>query len=965
MSTKWIYIAIGAISLTVVSTLLVFFLRETPIDIEGVPVFTGQVQIELEQYGSEPDWSSFVSVEDLEDGLITLTSENISSQVDMTVVGDYTVTYHVEDKDGNVSEHILYVHVFEEIVDITYPSGIYNISDMDPETIFTFYASAEKYLMETMSGGVPLVRNASYLVTSSRLELHTSRYIPALGYMEEVSTLNADDSTVIMGDGNYGNVGEYTLRTFTFFNILDFNQHHYNGYSDYIDKYVFDTLYDYDVIEGDLGFELVPSMAASYPVAIDENNGLASRWEITINDTMQWYYHEDTDPEFLNESPQTGIRAADFVESYKLAADLKWNTCNSSFYYINGYQDYLDSYTGMMDWDDVGMHVKEDDPYTIVIDTTEPIDQYTVMSMFSTIGSVPINRSLYNYYQAKVLHGEEVYNNYASSYDTIAYLGPYYIKEVTDDLITTKANPNYYDQSRVTYTGVDFYITSRDHVYGLYRDGLLDYSTMPNEAYDDIEDKSLLYPLGEGTTYRLMLNGFGSLENAQDYDPDFNYDPEPIVSSLAFKQALYYAVNRQALTEGDPSIIPAMTLQPGGMILNSKNARIYRLTEQGSSVLDVYNIDTFGYDESMAKAYFKEAIEEMIQEGYYEGIDQATSDNPYVITLELVSDSKSGEFYTMVETLIENLQEVLQDDTYHVKINIDVSYKGFPEIYYSYLLDANFDLGIGGISAGIMSGLSDLELYSSDNRSGFVMNYGIDTSEANILVDYYNQEGRHKKEMWSFDAIASGLYKDNVIVEGEEFIEPEILVTATSTSLRFDIEDLPDYVNIKSYKMYVINDDLDYEEMGQWAMVNEITFPIVVNGLDTFRQTSDLDNNYYYEGYYLIELVYTLAFDEDETEFMITLECRTLGAMDIVNKTITSSSILYDVLVNEDNGRVIDTIEVYQEVDGEWVLNTTVYVETILSQIEVNNLESDTKYAIKVTFSDGLIYYYKENTLEE
>ncbi|MCK7487236.1 MAG: hypothetical protein MZU97_18290 [Bacillus subtilis] len=67
--------------------------------------------------------------------------------------------------------------------------------------------------------------------------------------------------------------------------------------------------------------------------------------------------------------------------------------------------------------------------------------------------------------------------------------------------------------------------------------------------------------------------------------------------------------------------------------------------------------------------------------------------------------------------------------------------RDFPGIYYNYMMIGEFDISIGGISGSTLDAASFLDVFSSDNRGGFTLNWGIDTSIAEVPVRYTDAGG--------------------------------------------------------------------------------------------------------------------------------------------------------------------------------------------------------------------------------
>jgi len=84
------------------------------------PVITAitNFQTEYEVNSTEPNWLEAVGVVDSEDGVLTLTTENVNtSNVNMNTVGQFDVIYQVSDVDGNQTTKTITIH----IVDTTAP----------------------------------------------------------------------------------------------------------------------------------------------------------------------------------------------------------------------------------------------------------------------------------------------------------------------------------------------------------------------------------------------------------------------------------------------------------------------------------------------------------------------------------------------------------------------------------------------------------------------------------------------------------------------------------------------------------------------------------------------------------------------------------------------------------------------------------------------------------------------------
>jgi hypothetical protein len=120
----------------------------------------------------------------------------------------------------------------------------------------------------------------------------------------------------------------------------------------------------------------------------------------------------------------------------------------------------------------------------------------------------------------------------------------------------------------------------------------------------------------------------------------------------------------------------------------------------------------------------------------------------------------------MVAELEQQYETLLVDDVNFVNIDIVVADVAFPDNYYSFMMIANTDLGIGGISGSLMDAPSFLDVFNDNNVGGFTLNWGIDTHSVNIPVVYNNLEGDTVSELWSYNALVAALNGKEYIADG-------------------------------------------------------------------------------------------------------------------------------------------------------------------------------------------------------
>ena len=74
----------------------------------------------------------------------------------------------------------------------------------------------------------------------------------------------------------------------------------------------------------------------------------------------------------------------------------------------------------------------------------------------------------------------------------------------------------------------------------------------------------------------------------------------------------------------------------------------------------------------------------------------------------------------------------------------------------------------GGISGSLLDAPSFLDVFADDNRGGFTLSWGIDTSTPNIAVAYRNLDGVLVTEKWSYNALVAALNGRTYVRDGIE-----------------------------------------------------------------------------------------------------------------------------------------------------------------------------------------------------
>jgi hypothetical protein len=812
------------------------------------PTISGVTDITLFVGGSF-DQLAGITATDAEDGTIT-SDITVSGTVDLTTAGTYTLTYTVTDSAGELTSVTRTVTVDE--VAVVYPTGWFNYKFATTELRHTFMAAAEKYLMNNMHAGVPLFANGSFALYSSRLQLPVDEYVAVMGYGTRFATMSADDTNVQMEDGSAGNAGEYTYRTHSSTNPQTFNQWIYDTSTDstFMAEY-YGALYDYVFNADKTGYEVIPVMAAADPAAVDGTSRttdtgkfVATSWDIEIRDGLTWTYFGGTRPSYLA-AADDAITADDFVDTYKIALDEEWfraisgggDFLGDSQKIVNA-QEYVD---GSADWEDVGIEVVDGD--TIRFTFVNEMSEWNVKYWLSSFVMAPIHTEMY----------DELGDTYGTSPSTIAYHGPYAITAYEEDVILRMVkNDNYALPELDFYTHKTYKIIEDTEVaFQTFVDGQLESIGLPTAKYEEYKNHPGLKQIPGATTFRIMINGLQTPTAQAEQFPGSTWTPEPLLGYEDFKMAMFFSIDRQYLAE---TVLKTSTtnmyLFSDAYMVDPEKGVPYRATAQGETVGVGLSPTTNGYNFDAAVALFENAVEDAIADGYYTA---GTEASPTTIVIEFNYFSGSDAQVTMFEYVEDAFEAAFEAsaDSNWVGVDLQGFAKDFPDIYYDYMMIGEFDLSIGGISGSTLDAASFLDTYSSDNRSGFTLNWGIDTTQAEIPVQFTDFEGVYHNEMWSFDAIYSALNGRIYLVNGEEAVVPsatDIVKEPSMITFTLDQADNADYENI-TFSLQYYDLAAGYLDVTGWSEVDVSTLTDADTTTDGFQIEIDSNVVPFYYGY--------------------------------------------------------------------------------------------------------------------
>ena len=760
---------------------------------DQAPVFTGTGNAVV-TVGDAFDPLDGVAAMDAEDGDLTSAIVVSGDTVDTSAVATFTVTYTVEDSAGNVTTADRTVQVNapseEDYPLAQYPEGV-NLSFLDAEQKDKLFAAAESYLLENVYGGVPLYTRASRVMFSSRVQLFSEAYNGVMGYGTAFSQLTADDSTVELFPDVTGNAGEYTWRSSFNSNPTTLNPWlaDDSASSDFIGDFT-GGLYEFRFDSTKTGYEILPSLASALPVPTDatEINGkeYAKIWSIPVRDDLEWAFHPDIDTSGFAAGFEK-LDASDWLWTWKLALDNQWFRAISGGgdFITKGIKGAAEYVEGSVSWDDVGLKLSEDGS-SIVLEFVNEQSEFDILYGFSGGSLEALNQELYESLGADDAAREAAYGQDELS---VAASGLYLLETYTpDQLLVYGKNALHPEAESFYYTGLQYrYIDGSDAIFAEFLAGRLESAGIPASEVENYLNDPRVRVAPDATTWRLMINSFGTTEARDAYiaaNPGVglseDFEPEPILSYLEMRQAMYYGFDRyDAAVNTVKLYLPAHTYFAPTYFLDGSSGVSVRGGAAGAALLAEFGGESYGFFPTAATTLFGEAVTAAIADGFYTA---GTADAYTTIELTLTyASSGNTSAQAMVAYIEQQYEELLVDNTNFVNVDIIINDVDFPGNYYDYMMIANTDLGIGGISGSLLDAPGFLDVFSDDNRGGFTLNWGIDTTTANIPVSYTNLDGEVVYETWGFNALITAMVEKVYVRDGVEqtsWTDPLDLITA-------------------------------------------------------------------------------------------------------------------------------------------------------------------------------------------
>lgn len=431
---------------------------------------------------------------------------------------------------------------------------------------------------------------------------------------------------------------------------------------------------------------------------------------------------------------------------------------------------------------------------------------------------VPVNRFYAMYGTASDLYqpvpagfidaigGIDNYGNYAKDesstpVDNILSCGPYYIESWDKDQLITfhrndlwwerVANPDLYRIEGIHQRILSGY--DQDKAVGIkaFLANQLDSAGVP-DGYEDLWTDPRAVQIAGSSTFKLNINSctperweelFGVNGEITKTPADKYWDVKPWMSNQDFLMGLAYSIDRETYASSRGSF-PSINFYADAYQSNPEEGISYNSTQAHADALSGFwgdTVETFGYSESLAVEEFKLAIEQLVEDG----VLTAESDD-LGITIEWMYayqvEDEGAEIAGYMEDAFNAAAEELGYD-FQLVVTNECTGTSYLNVYYDHLMVGQFDLGFGSISGNTLDPLNFMDVLMSNNKTGFTLNWGPDTSiPDNDLETGLIFEG----EAYSFDNLYAAA--DHGVIIDEEGYEIPALQIDRATAGVYDPE---------------------------------------------------------------------------------------------------------------------------------------------------------------------------------
>ena len=420
-----------------------------------------------------------------------------------------------------------------------------------------------------------------------------------------------------------------------------------------------------------------------------------------------------------------------------------------------------------------------------------PIDRFTAMYTLSSSLASPIPEAFISTIgSGSVKLGAERYGTFVNAenapaghvdniVDYVISVGPYMLEGwVKDQAIIYKKNNLWNEPGRYNIAGVKIRIidtsSNSNKIYERFELGELDSTGIPIKYISKEVGQPRVYKTRGDATFKLNVNS--CTQEMWDYlfgpkgkiKKGMNWDVKPWMSNDNFLNGLFYSIDRNEFAT-NRGVQPSINYFSDAYLSDPERGVSYNDTDAHKNAVSAYQVydsdgkSTYGYSYDRAVNYFKAAVDELLDQGKIEkGTDTS---HPYEIHIHIrwMYNTDIDDYGDSIATYFTRAFNNSKVSNGLVKLVVDQeAVSDWQQVYKTWMMQGQFDLGFGAISGNTYNPLNFLEVLKSDNSSTFTLNWGTDTSKVTPAKPLIYDD-----KIWSFDSLWAVADHGGIVRDGE------------------------------------------------------------------------------------------------------------------------------------------------------------------------------------------------------
>ena len=450
---------------------------------------------------------------------------------------------------------------------------------------------------------------------------------------------------------------------------------------------------------------------------------------------------------------------------------------------------------------DVGL---DDDPSSldapcITFTLNRPLSEFSAMySLSSTLVSpIPLD-FIIDIATKGETNGEKIVSGMKDSYgvsnsvnnttpvDNLLSAGPYILERSSAQEAVYSRNADFvtkFETGRYNIEGLVLHYlpsmgTNSNSAFLEFLDDNLDAASIPKDYINQYRGDTRTTVTQGDSTFKLNVNSCTQEEwnaifgpNGSNPNGGLNYTIEPLMSNDKFVQALSYAIDRETFAANRGNV-PSQDYFADAYMWEPEQGYSYNDTPQHLANLADRSPSTYGYNLDVAVSLMDQAIQEEINKGTYDGMQDSAT-----IEISWMNTTDARDFGDEILTYWREAFELT--DAARAGFNLVFTQDNGATDYqqvYTKMRQGQFDIGFGSISGMNLDPLGFMEVLKSNNEAGFTLNYSGDTSViSNTTPIYYDGK------KWSYDALWEAANNGAIIGSDTKLVENPVSITQTGS----------------------------------------------------------------------------------------------------------------------------------------------------------------------------------------